>query len=334
MSRTSTARRRDLAALAAGTLAAVLTLTACGSQVAGSGSGDLPLLRIGTGAYAGDVARRRSRRDRSRARTPTRCPARCPPGRRPRRWCASASARVPVSDVVVARDRAGPRRHARPARARLGAGDEGRRAPGPRRRHGVVVRAGIRRSARRTPSTSTRPEGSTASGAPSRRLPARRRRPRLPPPADAAARAAAGPVLAAVGLDAALATVAARRERLRRPHAGRSTRSSTAVPPRVPARSSTSTTLGVARRDGRARHSDPGDAYPIITAAAALDLLRSMPQPEIAIACAIGQKCPGDRPEGRHRCPPRPDHGLRRQSARSSCPRGCSRSRAPTTRHR
>jgi hypothetical protein len=40
-----------------------------------------------------------------------------------------------------------------------------------------------------------------------------------------------------------------------------------------------------------------GDTYPIVTAAAALDLLRAMPRPEIAIACVQGRACPGIGPQ-------------------------------------
>jgi hypothetical protein len=40
-----------------------------------------------------------------------------------------------------------------------------------------------------------------------------------------------------------------------------------------------------------------GDTYPIVSAAAALDLLRAMPRPEIAIACVQGKVCPGIGPQ-------------------------------------
>lgn len=39
-----------------------------------------------------------------------------------------------------------------------------------------------------------------------------------------------------------------------------------------------------------------GPAYPLVSAADALEALRSSPAPEIAIACAIGQDCPGIGP--------------------------------------
>lgn len=40
-----------------------------------------------------------------------------------------------------------------------------------------------------------------------------------------------------------------------------------------------------------------GPAYPVITAAQALSVLRSQPRPELAIACAVGQTCPGVGPQ-------------------------------------
>ena len=55
--------------------------------------------------------------------------------------------------------------------------------------------------------------------------------------------------------------------------------------------------LGVLGALGVPSRPAAGDAYPIITAAAALDLLRAMPRAEPAIACAVGSSCPGTAPQ-------------------------------------
>ncbi len=110
---------------------------------------------------------------------------------------------------------------------------------------------------------------------------------------DADALAVAAPVLTALGVDPSAARVAAGSGSVRwvtwdPAVAGTST-------------SGASTTLtvdatGVVSAQGVKAEPAVGPAYPLISAAAALDALRAQPVPEIAIACAIGQTCPGVGP--------------------------------------
>jgi hypothetical protein len=120
--------------------------------------------------------------------------------------------------------------------------------------------------------------------------------PSAPAPADlsdADALAVAGPVLTALGADPSDARVAA----------GSGSVRWITWDPAFDAMPSTgaSTTLtvdatGVVSAQGVRAEPTLGPTYPLISAAAALDLLRAQPVPEIAIACAIGQTCPGVGP--------------------------------------
>lgn len=119
--------------------------------------------------------------------------------------------------------------------------------------------------------------------------------PRPTAPSDAAALAAARPVLAAAGLDPSAARVLPGAD-------GLGTRWVVVDPvvggrPTAGARTTVDVDAdGTAAATGFLGTPHPGDAYPIVTAAAALDLLRDRPQPEIAVACPIGRTCPGIGP--------------------------------------
>jgi hypothetical protein len=293
MIRTSTARRRDVATLAAGALAALLTLTACGSQVAGSGSGDLPLLRIGAGAYAGDV---RAAVAGATGSGPDRYPlsGSLPTGPATATVVRFGTAEVPQPDVEALASALGlggtPVRHAHGwelatsdgvLRVRDG-GTAWSFARGPAQCPAYSVDVDADGGVNGVGCAVASPPGSTPSAT-------------TPVPDDAAARAAADPVLAAVGLDAASARVL--------PAVSGYGVRTVVLAPAVDGRPTSGARtlvdvdrLGVLGALGVIATPTPGDAYPIITAAAALDLLRSMPQPELAIACAIGQKCPGIGP--------------------------------------
>ena len=111
---------------------------------------------------------------------------------------------------------------------------------------------------------------------------------------DARALALASPEIAALGLDAAAAHV--------QPGAGPVRWVTWDPSVGGVSTSGTGTTLvvdatGVVSGQGVRAEPTEGPAYPIISASAALDWLRAMPQPEIAIACAIGQTCPGVGPK-------------------------------------
>jgi len=116
------------------------------------------------------------------------------------------------------------------------------------------------------------------------------------PPTDAGALAAAMPVLAAVGLDAEQARVLDGAD-------GYPVRTVVLDPTVDGLRTSGDRTVvdvdtdGVLGATGVLATPTAGDSYPIVTAAAALDLLRAMPQPEIAIACVQGKVCPGIGPK-------------------------------------
>ena len=294
MSQTSTARRRDLVALAAGALATVLTLTACGSEVAGSGSGDLPLLRIGTGAYAGD-ARGAAAGATGPGADNYPLSGALPTGPATSTVARFGTAQVPASDVSSLATALGldgtPVRHAHGWELTT--------------RDGVLqVRDGgtawsFARGSGQCPAYSVDVDqagGVNGVGCAVTSGPGSTPAPATPVPSDAATRAAADPVLAAVGLDTSLATVL--------PAVSGYGVRTLALDPVVDGRPTAGARtivdvdhLGVLGAMGVLATPTVGDAYPIITAAAALDLLRSMPQPEIAIACAIGQKCPGVGPK-------------------------------------
>ena len=294
MSRTSTARRRDLAALSAGALATLLTLTACGSQVAGSGTGGPPVLRIGTGTYAGDV--------RAAAGGATGPGADGFPlsGTLPTGPATSTVARfgtteVPAADVSALARTLGlagsPVRHAH--------GWELATKDGVLRVRDGGTAWSFARGSAQCPAYSVDVDqagGVNGVGCAVASGPGATPAPATPVPTDAATRAAADPVLAAVGLDATAARVLPA-------VSGYGVRTVTIDPvvdgrPTVGARTLVDVDhLGVLGALGVLSTPTVGDEYPIITAAAALDLLRSMPQPEIAIACAIGQKCPGIGPK-------------------------------------
>ena len=119
--------------------------------------------------------------------------------------------------------------------------------------------------------------------------------PRAAPESDAATLAAAAPVLAAVGLAADPARVL--------PGAPDYPLRTVAVDPVVDgaATSGVRTVIdvghgGVVGATGVLATPSRGADYPIVSAAAALDRLRAMPQPEIAIACVQGKVCPGIGP--------------------------------------
>ena len=115
-------------------------------------------------------------------------------------------------------------------------------------------------------------------------------------PTDPAALGAAGPVLSAAGLDPAQARVLAGTD-------GYPVRTVVLDPTVDGLRTSGDRTVvdvdtdGVLGATGVLATPTAGDSYPIVTAAAALDLLRAMPQPEIAIACVQGKVCPGIGPK-------------------------------------
>ncbi len=111
---------------------------------------------------------------------------------------------------------------------------------------------------------------------------------------DQEAMAAARPVLVAVGLPETRAAVLG---------AYGDTRT-VSVDPLVDGRTTVGATttievgtVGVLGATGVLATPVTGPSYPIITAAQALDRLRSMPRPEIAMACAEGAVCPGIGPQ-------------------------------------
>ena len=110
---------------------------------------------------------------------------------------------------------------------------------------------------------------------------------------DAQALATAGPVFAALGLDVSSARVQPGGDLVR------TVLLNPQVDGTVTTGASTSVLVdahGVAGAGGVRGTPVKGPAYPIVSAQQALDWLRSQPQPEIAIACAIGQTCPGIGP--------------------------------------
>jgi len=293
MSRTITARRRRTAALAAGAVATVLALSACGNQVAGSGSGDLPLLRIGTGAYAADTQARAGATGAGSDSYPL--SGTLPTGPATSTVLRFGTDRVPGADVQALASTLGlsgsPVRHAH--------GWELATKDGVLRVRDGGTAWSFARGPAQCPAYSVDVDqagGVNGVGCAVASAPGSTPAPATPVPTETATRAAAAPVLAAVGLDAAAATVLPATS-------GYGVRTAVLDPvldgrPTAGVRTLVDVDhLGVLGALGVLSTPTAGDAYPIITAAAALDLLRSMPQPEIAIACAIGQKCPGVGPK-------------------------------------
>jgi hypothetical protein len=129
------------------------------------------------------------------------------------------------------------------------------------------------------PSTATKPSTTTT-------LPSPTPAPVLP--SDADARAAAAAVLSAVGLDGASANVVnigVARDVSVDPQVGglptQGVRTDVAVD-----------TDGIVGATGWLGEAVAGASYPLLTATEALDRLRAMPRPEIAIACVAGAECP------------------------------------------
>ncbi len=313
MTSTSTARL----AATAGALASVLVLAACGSQVAGSGaSGSLPLLRIGTSSYGATdaVARASGSGGAGTTEDPYPLTGTLPSGPSSAtvfRFAAGATSRDDVAALAAALGvTATPVRHqhgwavtATTGEVRVHDGgtawsySRGQtdcptyavdididNADGTISSSGCATvmppgdsTVGGTASSSTTTTTTTRPATTAA-------------------PGDAAALAAATPVLTAAGLDPAQARVLAGAD-------GYPVRTVVLDPTIDGLRTSGARTTvdvdraGVLGAMGVLATPKAGDTYPIVSAANALDLLRAMPRPEIAMACVQGKACPGVGPQ-------------------------------------
>ncbi|MDA8434724.1 MAG: hypothetical protein M0Z98_01910 [Actinomycetales bacterium] len=273
---------------AAAVALAAVVLAACGSEVAGSASGDLPVLRIGTGSYAGAAAVARG--VAGSGQDPYPLEGTLPSGPASATILRYADSPVPAADVAALATALGvlgtPVRHAHGWEVTSRAGT-------------VRVRDGgtawsFARGTSQCPAYAVdidNPNGAASAVGCAVLEPSTASRGVTTPPTvtDAAALAAARPVLAAAGLAAAPARVL--------PGTGPRT---VVVDPVVDGAPTSGVrtavevgSTGVLGAIGVLAVPAPGPAYPVITAAAALDLLRARPQPEIAIACARDAVCPG-----------------------------------------
>ena len=296
MTSTSTSHGRR----AACAVVVALALAACGNQVAGSGgSGSLPLLRIGTGQYgAADAVAPRSGGSGAATDDPYPLRGTLPSGPSTAPVYRFATTGVTASDVaalaVALGVTASPVRHPHGWDVATTSGDV--------RVHDGGTSWSYSRVASDCPSYVVdidNADGATsANGCAVAVPPATTNAPTATPaaaPDGATALAAAGPVLRATGLDPTQA-------RVMPASTGYPVRT-VVVDPAVAglATSGVRTTVdvdaqGVLGATGVLAAPSAGDAYPIVSAAAALDLLRAMPRPEIAISCVQGAVCPGVGP--------------------------------------
>ena len=299
---TSTSTSHGLRAACAVVVA--LALAACGNQVAGSGgSGSLPLLRIGTGQYgAADAVAPRSASsgDAASAATDDPYPLRgtLPSGPSTAPVYRFGTTAVTASDVAALAVALG----VTGASARHAHGWDVATASGDVRVHDGGTAWSYSRGASDCPSYVVdidNADGATSANGCAVAVPPATTNAPTPTPAaapdGASALAAAGPVLRAAGLDPALARVMP---------------ASTGYPVRTvvldPAVAGLATSgirtivdvdaRGVLGATGVLATPSAGDSYSIVSAAAALDLLRAMPRPEIAISCVQGAVCPGVGP--------------------------------------
>jgi hypothetical protein len=308
MTSTSTART----AATVGALASVLMLAACGSQVAGSGaSGSLPLLRIGTSSYgaADAVARVSGSGAAGTSEDPYPLTGTLPSGPSSAtvyRFAAGATSKDDVAALAAALGVTGtPVRHQHGWAVTATTGEV--------RVHDGGTAWSYSRGTTECPSyavdidntdgtisssgcaTVMPPGDATVSGTATSNQTSTRPA-TVAAPGDAAALAAAMPVLTAAGLEPAQARVLDGTD-------GYPVRT-VVLDPTVDGlpTSGVRTTVDVDRAGvlgamGVLATPKAGDTYPIVTAAAALDLLRAMPRPEIAIACVQGKVCPGVGPQ-------------------------------------
>jgi len=286
---------------AAAAVAVALTLVACGTEVAGSsgGSGSLPVLRIGTGQYGAidAVAPRGSGSGASSGATsPDPYPLRGtlpggPPTAAVYRFGTTAVTRSDAAALASALGVTGtPVRHPHGWEIATTAGE-------------VRVRDGgsawsFSRGASGCPSYVVdidNADGATSANgcavAPTMTVPPGA----SAPPSDTTALSAARPALRAAGLDPASARVLPA-------SAGYPLRTVVLDPVVAGLATSGVRTVvdvdraGVLGATGVLATPTAGESYPIVSAAAALDRLRAMPRPEIAIACVQGAVCPGVGP--------------------------------------
>ncbi len=298
MTSTSTTRGRVVAT--AGALATVLGLAACGSQVAGSGaSGSLPLLRIGASSYGATdaVARASGSGATGASQDPYPLTGTLPSGPSSAavyRFSADATSRDDVAALASALGVTGtPVRHQHGWEVSAKSGDV--------RVHDGGTSWSYSRGTSECPSYAVdidNADGAISSSGCAVAVPptATAATPAPSAPTDSVALSAAQHVLSAAGLDPAPARVLAGAD-------GYPVRTVVLDPTVGGLRTSGARTVvdvgagGALGAMGVLATPTPGDSYPIVSAAAALDLLRAMPRPEMAIACVQGKACPGVGPQ-------------------------------------